>query len=415
MTILLAIIVSVLILISSPVNGLSIYTIALTWYPNTNKVSLGTIDFSLGRIAVLTLFLRIILNGDLFNIKFNLLDKFVLLYFIGQLISGTQTTPFARLIENRAGDFFDMALPYFAVRAIIVSKDLFITYIKAISISTAILGCIAFFESVTGKNLLAFGRHLVPLGQRMGFTRARISMSHPIYMGVFFGMVGTLSAMLPRLEIKKSFWVFIVFLCFLGAFSSMSSGGLLTMLAGLFILILYTYRHHWKTLLKTIVILILLVEVLSNRHFYHVIDRFTFNSQTAWYRARLIEVAIFENGMAGHWLCGYGFEDPMWGLKIDHRQHTDMVNYYLLVLCKNGLWGFIPFITMIFLSVKATYNKLFLFKEEEVIIKWSIGASLFAVLLAMNSVSLFGQPMTFFYIILATTNLYFGYNQFKYE
>ena len=406
MTLGLAIVVSLLILVSSPIIGLSAYSIAVMWYPYNNTVALGSIDFSVGRIAILSLFLKIIINGKLFNLKLNSADKMVFIFFIGQIIAGSQTTPFAKLVENRAGDFFDKALPYFAARTIITSKYSLIKYSKIIAISTACLGCFAFFESLTGKNLLAFGRSHMFFGKRMGLFRARATFNHPIYMGVFFGMLGTFFSFLPAILKNKLFWSSIVILCYLGSFASLSSGGLMTMMLGLIVIFFYKYRYCWKTIIKTIVIMIIFTELLSNRHFYNVIDRFTFNAQTAWYRTRLFEVAFFENGMTGHWLCGYGFDDPMWCLKIDGRKHTDMVNHFLLVLSRNGLLGCIPFLILIFNCIKNNYNKLFLQTDIDfAVINWAVGASILAVIASMNSVSLFGQPMTFFFIILAITNI----------
>ena len=85
------------------------------------------------------------------------------------------------------------------------------------------------------------------------------------------------------------------------------------------------------------------VEIISNRHFYDVISRFTFSGSSAWYRSRLIEVALFQGGMSGHWLTGYGWGvDPGWGAIIYGRPRSDIINQYLLVLCKYGLVGLVP-------------------------------------------------------------------------
>lgn len=149
-----------------------------------------------------------------------------------------------------------------------------------------------------------------------------------------------------------------------------------------------------------IIILCGLVEIISNRHFYDVIDRFTFNASTAWYRSRLFEVAIFEGGMSGHWLTGYGFEEPGWGLRIDHRNHTDMVNHYLLELCRYGLVGFIPFCGVIVAAIIKLFTGFWkLANEEDAWLIWCIGGGLSGVLLAFNSVSLFGQPMIMLFMI----------------
>jgi hypothetical protein len=47
-----------------------------------------------------------------------------------------------------------------------------------------------------------------------------------------------------------------------------------------------------------VVSLYAVVEIISNRHFYDVFGDFTVNPVTAWYRSRLIDVALFEGGMS---------------------------------------------------------------------------------------------------------------------
>ena len=113
---------------------------------------------------------------------------------------------------------------------------------------------------------------------------------------------GMCLGLVKNLRKNKSVYKMLMVLMFLGCFSAMSSGGLLAMVGALLFIGFYKYRYYWKQAVVGIVIMCVVVEVLSNRHFYDVIDRFCFNSATAWYRGRLFEVAFFEGGMSGHWL-----------------------------------------------------------------------------------------------------------------
>lgn len=192
----------------------------------------------------------------------------------------------------------------------------------------------------------------------------------------------------------------LVALAFLGAFSSMSSGGLLAMVGAIGFIAFYRYRRYWKRTIIAIILMCAMVEVISNRSFYRVIDRFTFNAQTAWYRARLFEVAFFEGGMSGHWLTGYGLDEPGWGQKINMSESTDMVNHYLLELSRYGLVGFIPFCAVIIAAIKKLFEGFWLLRSDEgQWLIWCVAGGLFGVLLVFNSVSLFGQPMTMLFMI----------------
>jgi len=374
------------------------------WYPYcVGTVSVGTIDFSVGRVVIIVLFIKIFSATNLVN-KFKVvwLDKLVVILFIAEAVAGFTTTELMRLLEYRSGDFFDMALPYFAVRLIMTSKEQYISLLKAIVWAAAALAIVAFFESITGHNLVKFGRPLrVPDIRLNFFHRAQATFRVHIYLGVFFAMTGAVCLGLVKSVGKNAlFYKMLCGLIFLGAFSSMSSGGLFAMAGALLFIAFYRFRHYWKSAIIGIVLMCVLVEIISNRHFYNVIDHFAFNSATTWYRTRLFEVAFFEEGMSGHWLCGYGLADPMWCDKIDMRDHTDMVNQYLLELSRYGLVGFIPFCAVIIAAFKRLFKDFWLITSDSGRwLIWCLAGGLFSVLFAFNSVSLFGQPMTMLFIM----------------
>ena len=403
-TISLAVVGCILVVFVRPVYGLAVYSILSMWYPYmVGTVKVGTLDFSVGRIVLIVLFLNVLLNTKL-AAKFRViwLDRLVVILFVAEAVAGLATTEMMKLLEYRSGDFFDMALPYFAVRLIITSKEQYISLLKAIIWSAGILVVFGFYECLTGHNLLKMGRFLIVPEVRMRiFHRAQATFRHPIYFGVFSGMTAAVCMGLAK-NIKKNAFVYKILAgwVFLGAFSSMSSGGLLALVVGLVFIAFYQYRHYWKQALIGLILMCGVVEVVSNRHFYDVIDRFTFSSKTAWYRARLFEVAFFEGGMSGHWLFGYGLEDPRWCDKIDMRNHTDMVNHYLMKLCRYGLIGFIPFCAVIITAIKELFGGFWLIRDKsDQWLVWCVAGGLFGVLLAFNSVSLFGQPMTMLFMM----------------
>jgi len=401
---LLAAIGCLIVLRSKPVHGLVVYIILSMWVPySMGTFQIGTIDFSVGRIVIIALFIKILSETKLAaNFKFIQLDKLVIVLFLAEVAAAAITSEPMKVLEYRSGDFFDMALPYFAIRLIVRSKQHYILILKAIVWSAAILAILAFYESLTGRNLVALGRNLIVPEVRLGyFHRAQSTFRHAIYYGVFSGMAGGIClGLLKNLRARARSYMSLVGLTFLGAFSSMSSGGLLTMAGSLSFVAFYRYRRLWKTTIVAIVLMCAMVEVISNRHFYNVIDRFTFNASTAWYRGRLLEVAFFEGGMSGHWLTGYGFAEPGWGAKIDFGERTDMVNHYLMELSRYGLLGFIPFCAVIVAAIRNLFKGFrSLTNDSDRWFIWCLGSGLFGVLLALNSVSLFEFPMTMLFMM----------------
>lgn len=402
-TLLIAIAGAILAFSVRPIYGLAAYAVVSIWYPYTvGTVSIGTIDFSVGRIVIITLYAKVFLTTEFArNFKLVWLDRLVLILFAAEVAAGIQTIAPMRLIENRLGDFFDMALPYFAVRLIVRKREDYISLLKIIAWSTAILAVFAIYESLTECNLLGFGRTLNVQDKRLGLWRAQATFRDCIYMGVFFAMTGAFcTGLVKNVKKNRKLYTTLVGLMFLGCFSSLSSGGLLAMVGALLFIGFFRHRHYWKQAILAVVLMCALVEMMSNRHFYSVIDRVAFSGSTAWYRARLFEVAFFEGGMSGHWLCGYGFEDPRWSEKIDMRSHTDMVNHYLMKLSCYGLIGFVPFCAVIIIAIKNLFKGFFLLRSDsDAWLVWCTAGALLGVLLAFNSVSLFGGPMIILFMM----------------
>jgi O-antigen ligase len=116
----------------------------------------------------------------------------------------------------------------------------------------------------------------------------------------------------------------------------------------------------------------------------------------------LIGVALFEGGMSGHWLTGFGYNvDPGWGPKIDGRDFTDTVNHYLLILHCYGLVGFVPFLAINVAVIKRLVDA---FKasisDSDRWLVWCLSAGFFGLAGALMSVSLFGQPTTIYYMMI---------------
>ncbi len=411
-TLIIGVIVSIIVFLVPPVYGLIVYLATVAWYPSYLAISIGTIDLTARRIAILAIFVKLFLQTDLPNrFKFIWLDKLIIIYFGAEILAGATTAQsLTAFLENRGGAVFDMVLPYFAVRMIIKNKQQYLTLLKSILVIAAPLAIVGFNQCLTGKNLAGFLKYYGIPGassyigpSRFGFFRADVVFSHSIMYGLFFAMFGPVCAgVLHSVSKNKTLYLAGLLLMGVGVFSSMSAGPWLAVLSAVCFIALYFYRRHWKIVVSIAILMCAMVEIISNRHFYEVIDRFTFSGQTAWYRSKLIDVALFEGGMSGHWLTGYGYDvDPGWGPKIDGRDHTDTVNHYLLVLHSYGLVGLVPFFAVNIAAIRKVleaYRASTLASDKWLV--WCLSAGLFGLAGAFMSVSLFGQPTTVYYMII---------------
>jgi hypothetical protein len=412
-TLIVAVTASVLVFCLPPIYGLIVYVVVLAWYPSYLTIPIGTIDFTVQRIVILAIFGKLLLQTDLPG-RFRLiwLDKLIIIYFGAEILAGlTTASSLEAFLENRGGAAFDMVLPYFAVRMIVRDKQQYLVLLKAILVIAAPLAIVGFYQCITGNNPFGFlkkyyawgpGANYVPI-PRSGFFRADVTFPMSIMYGLFFGMFGPVCVGILK-SIRKNkplYWIGLG-LMGIGVFSSMSSGPLLAGLLSALFIAFYRWRKYWKPIAIVIIIMCSSVEIISNRHFYDVLGGFTLDPGTAWYRSKLTDVALFEGGMSGHWLTGFGYDvDPGWGPMIDGRDFTDTVNHYLLILQRFGLVGLLPFIAMNIVVLKNLINA---FKasisESDKWLVWCLSAGFFGLAGALMSVSLFGQPTTIYYMMI---------------
>jgi hypothetical protein len=392
--------------------GLITYIALLAWFPSYLTVSVGTIDFTVRRILILAIFVRLLAQPNLTRqFRVILLDKFVVVYFVAQILVGVTASDTVSFFINRAGAFLDMILPYFAVRMIITTKDKYLALLKSVLIIAAPLAIVGFYQCLTGDNPFGFLKRYyawaaddsyIPI-RRGRFFRADVTFSVSIMFGLFFAMLMPCCVgVLRTLRKGRIFCWAGLGLMGLGVFSSMSSGPMLAFFLSVTFIALYHYRRYWKLAAILAVMLCLSVEIISNRHFYDVLGGFTLNPATAWYRSKLIDVALLEGGMSGHWIMGYLGSDvnPNWGGMIDGRP-IDIVNHYICVLYMYGLAGLIPFLAMIITAAKSLIQafRISLSHEDKLLI-WCLAAAFFAIVMTLSTVSLFGPPTSIFYMVL---------------
>ena len=409
----------ILVFCLPPAWWLAVYVATLAWYPSYLTVKVGTLDFSAARIVILAIYLGLLVRSQsIKRFRFNYLDALAITYFAGQLLAGAITSNLGTLLENRSGAAFDMLLPYFAVRAIITDKQRCLSFLKASVYIVAPMAIFGLYESWTGHFFLGFLKAYRPWGStiireaqpRFGLYRAVFSTSHPIMFGLFFAILGPIWAgLLRQAKTNRLLCYAGIALAAIGVFSSMSSGPAAAASVAIAFIAFYRYRKYWKLLVAAIILICATLEVISNRHFYYYPTRFMLSKSSAWYRGKLMDVALFEGGMSGHWLIGYGLATDAslkasleWAAKIDHRDHVDMVNEYLLIVFRYGLIALVPFLAMLYATTKKLKEawKASLSDADKWLI-WCLSASIVGLLLAFFTASLHaGQPTILFFILI---------------
>ncbi|HPS55952.1 MAG TPA: hypothetical protein PLP05_10160, partial [Sedimentisphaerales bacterium] len=283
-----------------------------------------------------------------------------------------------------------------------------VTSLKWIAIALVPLAILGAVESYTGWG--PYNKLLIycpwqeisepTLNVRSGFYRAAGPFSHPILFGIVFAMFLPLVFWLRHQGGKWRFGSYIIIgILVIGVLSSMSSGPVMMLVFVLFFLFLERHKTYVKPILISVVISCFLVNLISNRTFYHVLASYADPiGGSGWHRAKLIDLAI--EHFSEWWLAGYGMQDPGWGQSLG-MTWTDITNYYLFNGVRYGMPGVIAFCGVLVFSV-VILVRLHMFTKQPLLKSWcwALGSVSIALSIAFNGILLFGQSATLFYCIL---------------
>ena len=414
-TLTVAAIFSALVFFAPPAYALVAYITCLLWYPSYLALSVGTVDIFVSRIVVLILLLRCLSDSRIQkNFKWSRLDHIVLLSMIVYVGTYCLAVQISTAIENRGGFLLDTWFAYMVVRYIVVDRATLVTVIKGTALAMGPLAILGVIESVTYWQpfapLIRFCPWITPflLEQsaqelRFGYARAVGPFSHSILFGCSFAIFLPLVFYLRGEKGWRTSAYVLSGLALLGALSSMSSGPWVMIIVVVACLSIEKHKHLFKAVLKLFIVSCMLIGVISNRPFYHVLATRIANpvGGSGWHRARLMDLAI--ERFDEWWLLGYGEQDPGWGPELGNDTFTDVTNEFILAGVSYGILGVIALC-----AVLATAFRCLIRVQKEqsdprlVSLSWALFSILLASIVTWMSVSFFGQLMPLSYFVLGS-------------
>jgi hypothetical protein len=407
LTLAVGIIGATLVVFLSPVLAFATYISVLLLYPTYLTVNIGSINITASRILVAALMLKCVLDKDLKrSFRWSALDTWVTLsmgVYVGIMLV---TYPISEALQNRAGYLMDTWFAYLVARFCITNQHQLRTAIKWIAIVLTVLAILGLVESFSGwQPYLPLTRYcpwrpeLRLAEPRSGLNRAIGPFGHPIMFGMAFALFLPLVYSLRCERRWRGAAFFLSIMIILGALSSMSSGPIMMVIAAILCLVMENFKRWVKPLLYLSVIMCVMVGIVSNRPFYHVMLSYLNPiGGSWWHRAKLIDLAIEHFGE--WWLIGYGGKDPGWGDYLGSN-HTDVTNEFILAGVQYGILGVIALcsvLVVVFSNLIRMHNSA---TEHQVkSLAWALGSSIFATIVVFMSVSFFGQILTLFYCIL---------------
>lgn len=409
-TIVLAIVAVSLSWLVRPGLALGLVFFWMMAWPEYLRIPMGLAQMSVPRLAALAVITRAMLIPRSIPLRVSWVDACVAAGWVWDLTANMLSNADATTMTFMTGRVFDTVCMYFAARVTIrVPVDIAGIYVPLVW-TTLLMGLVGCYEATSGAFLY---QRLYDLGAqawflkdnefRYGFLRARGSTGHAIYFGLAMTILTGLLYSMRGFVRSKWLWLLGVAAGLAGALSSLSSGPQIAVVVLWGASMFYYARRLIKPCFWMFVGLCVLVEFVSNRHFFSLVDYLALSSETAWYRTRLIEVAAAH--WSEYWLTGVGGHPVHhWGAEIDGRLHADIVNQFIIVALFGGLLS-LTLYTAAFLGAGRAAASV-LVSETTIDIRmfgFGIVCTLIAVGVSGMAVGLFGPPLLLTYILLGTS------------
>ena len=407
-----------LIFFLKPWHGLAIYFTTLLMYPSYLRIPVFGFNVSAQRMVVAALLVRILMDSRLMaKFRANLLDKLVAAMFVTGFVSLSITMGFGNFAKTYSGKFMDSVLVYFVVRLVLVDKATVLKIVKVLAVVLCIAGIMGVLESITGVSVYDglfqycpwnIGGTDIAMYERIGFYRA----NGPFGVHILFGL--SFVAFLPLILLLRQaggLWRKLTYVFFVAALagtaSSFSAGPYFGAMTILLCLVLKRRREFIKPLLIGLALVVFAGQVISDRGFFYMMGRFSFNESTAWYRARLIDVAVMK--LPEYAFFGYGMVEPGWGPLLDNREHTDVCNQYVLQTVYYGLGGLAIFVGILWAGlaglIRLGRRAVEPWLKEAA---WLVGTALVALIVVFFTVGVFGKFIAVFHALLGIAGCFYA-------
>ncbi len=377
--------------------------IALVCYMTMGmRIMIGPLNFTMLRVVLPFGWLRLILRGELKEIKFNPIDKTILLWVFVSIVTYTLLWQTGDAFKYRLGFAYDCLGFYFMFRYLVRDLDDVIRTLRMFAIVILPLAGAMILEKMTGRNPFAlFGGVPEVTMVRDGALRCQGPFAHPILAGTFGA---TLFALFVGLysQGKKRLWPLLAIAASLViVVTSASSGPLLTVMFAIVALILWRWRNQMRTLRYGILGALVSLHLVMKAPVWFLLARVDIvQGSTGYHRAYLIDRAIAN--FWDWWLVG---TKSTWKWADKDAHLFDVTNAYIQNGAGGGLITMILFIAIIALSFKAVGRSVRLgetsMPSAHRKLTWALGAALFAHAVTYISVTYFDQNFVNWYLLLA--------------
>lgn len=234
----------------------------------------------------------------------------------------------------------------------------------------------------------------------------RFRSQGPFAHAILAGTIGAVCAPLMIGIWRKHLCIAMIgpLACLLMVVTSASSGPIMSLLVGIFAIILWRCRHMTRQMRIAAVLGYILLDLVMKAPAYYLIARIDLaGGSTGWHRARLLESAM--EHISEWWWAGTDFTRHWMPTGVPwNTDHTDITNYYL----EMGVTGGLPLMLLLIAVLTAAFTSVgqtVRCTPDQPLYRfmvWTLGASLFSHAATFISVSYSDQSVIFLYLTLAS-------------
>jgi hypothetical protein len=366
-------------------------------------IEVSGLNFPIIRLLLLAGVVRVLVRGERPAGGLLGMDKLFLAWGAWALVASAFHQFPGATLQGHLGMVYNAFCIYFLTRCFCQTEKDLHRLVRVIAWVLVPVAVEMLFEQLTQKNLFAmFGG--VPDEPAIRNNRAR--SQGPFAHAILAGTVGAvcipmLVGLWRRYPVSAKIGLAA---CGTMVMTSASSGPFMSVIFGLFALVLWRWRHWTKQMRIAAVVGYILLDLVMKAPPYYLIARIDLTGgSTGWHRAYLIESSL--KHLHEWWFAGTDYTRHWMPTGVSWSpDHTDITNHYI----KQGVLGGLP-LTFLFIAillcgfryigenVRVTASG----DPQRAFLAWSFGAGLFAHAATCVSVSYFDQSVLFLYLTLA--------------
>jgi hypothetical protein len=360
--------------------------------------------FTVLRIVIAIGFIRCILKGERVKGKeLNSLDWSVVIFALWGTLSSFFHKDVNAAFIFRSGLAYDIIGVYFLSRIFITDENDLIWTWKVCILALIPAACGMIIEKFTRENLFSLmgGIALVPVIRENGI-RAQGPFAHAILAGSVGGVY--LINAIFLMKSNKLTGLLGAITCLTIVIASGSSGPILTLISGIIAISLFNHRQYLSGIRYAAILLYILLDVYMKDPAYFLVARIDLaGGSTGWHRAFLIHQAF--NYIDEWWIAGTDYTRHWMPTGVSwSTEQSDITNHFL----RMGVIGGIPLMILLIINLGIAFSyvgnavkaKMELNNNNR-LIRWILGATLFGHTITFLSVSYFDQSYALLYFNFA--------------